>query len=130
LQEELLSRRILHFAHVQLYWECLHHKKAEDGSPFDDNSEFKLAPEGRLTSRKPRFLDELPALKFTKNPTPVEIDWSSSASYCIGWDFMLENFARRHLTCSSDKLVALQGIANVVMCTTGAVFLGALKLPG
>ncbi|MCJ1355344.1 MAG: hypothetical protein MMC33_005335 [Icmadophila ericetorum] len=89
LQELILSRRIIHYAREQMYWECQSVSMAEDGAKFKPYSRFK-----QLLS----FYD-LPDFSYTR---PLQNRWYE----------LVENYKSRLLTKDMDMLPALSGIAS------------------
>jgi hypothetical protein len=102
IQERLLSPRILHFGENQLFWECSEREAWEtfpDGTPtnaqsFGDSMKYKAKyPYGMLTPRAPR-------------PT------SWDPNYLGIWNSIISAYSASQLTRSTDKLVAISGIAR------------------
>jgi hypothetical protein len=106
LQEQNLSRRIIHFARDQIYWECQQGFLAEDGLTLEKTGTTNnfLAPAGRIS--------------MTTTPT-----WFWMVTR---WRWVVENYAQRSLFASSDKLPALAGLANQFQQLTGATYLAGL----
>ncbi|KAM7213566.1 Heterokaryon incompatibility protein (HET) domain containing protein [Rhypophila decipiens] len=89
LQEMVLSRRLVHFGHDQLYWFCRSSTKGQYGQSL-----------GLDTA--------LPALK--SRPTEQDHD--------LWWDWV-EDYSRRQLTRREDKFPALAGLTNKFQQLTG-----------
>ena len=89
LQELILSRRVLHYAREQMYWECQSVSKAEDGGTFKAHSRFKQL----LSSHDP------PGFSYTR---PLQDRWYR----------LVEDYKSRLLTKDTDMLPALSGIAS------------------
>ncbi|KAF6830533.1 heterokaryon incompatibility protein [Colletotrichum musicola] len=103
LQERLLSPRVLHFGRDQLFWECREHAAAEcypDTLP---------GPVGKSADAKFKKLDpiadgeEMP----TEGPEPDD-----PLFYYKVWNRIAQAYSDTLLTKSSDKLIALSGIAK------------------
>ncbi|KAK1982969.1 heterokaryon incompatibility protein [Colletotrichum cereale] len=103
LQERLLSPRVLHFARDQLFWECREHTAAEcypeslpmslrNGVPANFK---KLDPVSRSTQL---------ATSGNNHDDPV--------FYHRVWDSVARAYSNTRLTKSSDKLIALSGVAK------------------
>lgn len=98
LQERLLSRRILHFAADQVYWECRSHALAQDGTVF--------RPKGPLD-----FLFPLPSL--------IHRVCSSSSDhqdfdemFIQSWLHIIEFYSACNFSYEKDRLPALLGLAD------------------
>ncbi|KAG8531668.1 uncharacterized protein KY384_003300 [Bacidia gigantensis] len=101
LQERLLSPRVLHFAADQLYWECSGLEASEAfprGFPAGFGEQFKqLLP----YSGVPRIQGQAAALRGT---------------YKI-WDQVIKMYSSGKLSRSTDRLIALSGIAHKLQRT-------------
>ena len=104
LQERLLSRRILHFGEGQIFWECT-----------------------QLTACE-RFPDGLP--QGVKNDGIRNVfgsETSTSANEAAtSWSAIVEDYTRRAMTCSSDKLPALSGVAKTLRAVMGGTYLAGV----
>jgi hypothetical protein len=89
LQERLLSRRTLHFAKDQIYWECRHHVAAEDGL---------LKP-----NTKPRQ-DQLMGITRSLSERP------STETFILLWLNIIERYSQLKFTFEKDRLPALLGL--------------------
>ncbi|KAF2720713.1 HET-domain-containing protein, partial [Polychaeton citri CBS 116435] len=86
-QEQALSRRILYYTNSQLIWDCQHVRLAEDNSPIEDSNRLY----------------------------PV-LDLYGSMSYDVAvrlwyWN-AVPQYSNRHLSFTSDKMVALSALAK------------------
>lgn len=103
LQERILSPRILHFGFGQLFWECCTLSATEEYSdglpPFLKSS--VLLEDGELKN-----LDPGAQIDIRSNPMD-----NCRGSYEM-WARIVEKYSRCDLTKSSDKLVALSGLAK------------------
>lgn len=86
LQERLLSRRTLHFANLEVFWEC-HQVQADETFP-------KGAPH-----------DLFGDVAFRKQ--------SLSPSM---WPWIVKAYSRCQLTYATDKFVAISGVAQLIHC--------------
>jgi hypothetical protein len=93
LQELLLSRRTLHCARGQFYWQCRSQFKTEDD--FYDTRDFVSLPK--------------PSWKFEKI--------STAGSYHVWWHWVRE-YTRRSLTVKEDRLAAFAGITRLYQTET------------
>lgn len=134
-QERLLSRRTLHFAKDQIYWECGHHIVSEDGhthNNYDDAPETDPQPREENSFRnltlKHYNLDDTkivlkkhfdfecigPSLQAPLSSANVmdvdgvEEEWRRY----VAWMEILRNYTACHLSFTKDKLPALQGLAS------------------
>lgn len=91
-QERVLSRRILHFASNQTYFECLHHFVSEDGLLLRSryHTTIESCSNGAEPYRKKAIVD-----------TPYS-----------RWCSILHDFGRRQPQNRNDKLLALAAIAK------------------
>jgi hypothetical protein len=99
-QERVLSRRILHFAQHQVYYECMEGTCAEDGLTLTDRFQHafytsdKTEMNDKSFSRKSRL--ELPSDELIQQ-----------------WYGLIWGYGPRNLTCTSDKLPAMSGLARI-----------------
>ncbi|KAM5351198.1 hypothetical protein ACJ41O_003921 [Fusarium nematophilum] len=87
LQETFLPRRVLHFLPDEFSWKCATISRCE----------CKVSPHGKVV-HEPLDLE-----------LPREIDMEQLKEY---WREVVEQYTRRQLTFSSDRLVALAGLAS------------------
>lgn len=92
-QERVLSRRVVHFATDQMYFECMHHFSSGDGllERFCYHSTVDTLPEGTSYYRKRAIADT----------------WSSR------WFALLWDYGQRLSHGRSDKLKALANVARI-----------------
>ncbi|KAF2683898.1 HET-domain-containing protein [Lentithecium fluviatile CBS 122367] len=99
-QERLLSKRTLHFAENQIFWECNSLFASEDGTIRDEHPELRLKQEFQTKKIRP---------------------WSSAAeegdrsSEIELWCRIVEEYTQRSLTVDSDRLPALAGITMAML---------------
>ncbi|KAJ2982233.1 hypothetical protein NQ176_g1521 [Zarea fungicola] len=91
-QDRVLSRRTLHFASDQMYYECLHHFASEDGllQRMRYHTPVEKLPEGTEHFRR-RCLDEDPRSR---------------------WCALVYDYAQYSSNCREDKLMALANVAR------------------
>jgi hypothetical protein len=97
LQERLLSRRIVHFAMDQLYWECRCHVAAEDGL---------LKP--NMQPRQDQLMGVTRAL--TQQP--------STETFVKFWLDIIERYSQLKFTFEKDRLPALLGLKEQLASLT------------
>lgn len=96
IQERLLSRRTLHFSRPELFWEC------------------------KTKSASENFPDEFPrALRFDEF-------YEKEKGDALSWEDVVHMYTRTSLTKSTDKLVAIGGIAASVQKTRKDSYLAGL----
>lgn len=90
LQERVLSRRTIHFAQDQLYWECQERSVSEDGLDFRDSFSINnfFSNTGDLTQTE---------------------EFSQIARR---WELLITDYTNRTLSHASDKLPAFSGLAK------------------
>ncbi|KAI4139242.1 MAG: hypothetical protein L6R39_006398 [Caloplaca ligustica] len=97
VQERLLAPRVLHFGSTQLFWEC----------ELDASEQFPMGPPPVLVRSDQQNLfkrfDEI-AMQFTDShhPAPAHAVWTRA----------LASYTHASLTKSTDKLIAIAGIAS------------------
>ncbi len=105
LQERLLSRRIIHFGEKQIYFECQRHIVGEDG--FEQSSTFRLKASLDLRDYEGEENQNSGSNFGTLSYQRVKPLWWR-------WCMLVEDYSRRSLTISSDKLPALLGLVEEV----------------
>ena len=92
LQERVLSRRIVHFAQDQMYWECQKHCAGEDGTVIEDqNAPKRCINFVQMGTREPTF-----------------------ANVMRSWHTLVTEYSMRDLSWTSDKLPAISGLASQI----------------
>ena len=106
LQENLLSRRLLLYTDTEVIWQCqsipmkrpdTNHVAYEHGDPNLDSSPFRRLPVNIVT----------PA----KTPNMTENASVDEERYKV-WRYLVESYTQRRLTVASDRLPALDGVAQ------------------
>ncbi|KAF7514982.1 hypothetical protein G7054_g14835 [Neopestalotiopsis clavispora] len=108
LQENMLAPRTLHFTVRGLVWECYEHARTEIWP--DGQSAYAWDPQSETLKRK---------ICFSKT--------SADEAVYLWYDSIVNDYARRGLTCSHDKLRAIEGLANNIIRSmppsTGPIYL-------
>jgi len=102
LQERILSRRIIHFAEDQVYWECDKEFACEVGSSLDG---------GKSCQRSDVSLTRTSISKLVESP-------DSYSQLQHTWSLILKAYARCNLTRKTDKLIAIDGLAKRIQKST------------
>ncbi|KIW21823.1 uncharacterized protein PV07_12753 [Cladophialophora immunda] len=136
LQERLLSPRTIHFGE-QIFWDCREHKACETyptGIPDElsnhrtkawRQSEQVLSPKSKVHP-EPSQKSWLGALQaYLLPPRPVDRLIRQKKAYEY-WSTAVEHYMRCELSHATDKLVAIQGLANKVHDMTGERYLAGL----
>ena len=113
MQERVLSRRTIHFATDMWYWECGEYVISEDGWQHDSQGasndstiSLRHTLDGSVTAigKVFRHDESSDAEKHQKGLTSIQTE--------VLWAQILRAYSKCGLTFSSDKLPALQGLAN------------------
>jgi hypothetical protein len=113
MQERFLSTRVLHFARSQLFWEC------------KEISSSELFPEAIHPQAQPIwFVDGQRRLKKISAQTQRDLKWKEQMY--LGWQAFSKAYTRCGLTKDNDKLVAINGVQEMVSRLTGDVFIAGL----
>ncbi|KAK3377245.1 heterokaryon incompatibility protein-domain-containing protein, partial [Lasiosphaeria ovina] len=121
-QERILSSRILHYTKDQLYWECRECILAEDGMtdwqpdkirPLPGLLKYYMRshPEGRPWEKVLASLGDLGATITSVEEQAVKVIRLNELWYK---EIVANNYCKRHLTRSSDKLIAVSAIARAI----------------
>ncbi|KAK3068678.1 hypothetical protein LTR53_013565 [Teratosphaeriaceae sp. CCFEE 6253] len=116
LQERLLSKRIIHFAADQMYWECGTCMVGEDGSQFSPewfNMDMILYGQDLPHSETGQAF---PGLNLIEGHAPSNL--AKCGRWRGGWLKHVEDNCGRSLTYESDKLVAMSGLAKQIAAAT------------
>lgn len=106
-QENLLSRRLIHFLPEEVRWECRATSKCECS----------------LRDRGLRFREASYEM-WSAGATPLPSD--TLGRYYATWYLLVAEFSRRHLSEASDKLPAISGLAALIQETSGSKYLAGL----
>ena len=111
-QERLLTQRVLHFGADQLLWECATHDACEafpHGLPpwLHTRGQTNFKDVVAFQSALGHSYDSVS----TANPSPSTSKSMESDTF-YSWCDIIESYSRTRLTKSTDKLVALAGIAE------------------
>ncbi|KAK2597333.1 hypothetical protein QQS21_006029 [Conoideocrella luteorostrata] len=142
-QERLLSRRTLHFASDQVYWECGQRIVSEDGlqhKNYDDSPETDPQPRNEnthlmLTLKHYNLDDTKIVLKkhfdfehigLSSSPsssnqpsTPTGQDEDDPWTHKVVWMEVLRSYTKCQLSFRKDKLLALRGLASKMSTLMG-----------
>ena len=115
-QERQLSKRVLHFGKEQVFWEC---RSANCCELFPQGLPSRLMVS---TSTLPKFV-----YKETRNPSsissiihkrlPMVSDRPAVVQMQMVWQALVTDYSKARLTYSSDKLIAISGMAQDVWTT-------------
>jgi hypothetical protein len=119
LQERLLSRRIMHFTSVGVYWECLNDCSSDLYPERLPRTRYGTAQDIKMSELK-RVLSKVSK----PDGKALEVAWT--AAMYDGWNELCQRYSQCHLTVPSDKLVALNGIAQEISSRTGDSLVGGL----
>ena len=109
LQEQLLSKRLLTYSKGGLFWDCVSMNGSES------------YPEGLLIHIDYKWEDrDLQVFKEYVNAKNNSMSKSALGRLWISWQQVLELYSSRMLSHEKDRLVALQGISNVLEKSTGS----------
>jgi len=117
LQEKMLSRRIVHFASSQVYWECKESLVGEEcEAPIRLPADATLKPSlfWAAVSRVGNTpVEPANRIRFSAKPKPRLLGFYES------WRTFICYYSTRTLTRKSDRLIALMGIIRVIEKQTG-----------
>ena len=111
VQERDLSRRIIHFAKEQLFWECR------------CLATYESTPRGRLTD-----IFAFPgSIRPPKIAVPEgSIPPTSREKALQAWYYAIEHYSKSALTFETDRLVAIAGLAKVVSTITQDTYVAGM----
>jgi hypothetical protein len=118
VQERLLSSRILHFAHDQVFWECREHAACEAfpmGLPEHSRDVFQASNTGSIShsiigGRAVKSLN--PQIEGARQRQLMGLTANDDLVQYGIWDKIIMIYTAGRLTKQSDKLVAISGIAR------------------
>ena len=125
LQERLLSRRLIYFGAKELSWECQELEANEElplGRPKSLSTttailtDENMDPRDEYASSSPKDMWLLPRLD---TATDKQI---TRNRFHLVWDDIITRYGGSRLTYSSDILVVLSGITNVLQKQSGLTF--------
>jgi hypothetical protein len=123
MQERFLSRRTIHFSNDQWYWECGDHIISEDGWRHD----FSPLKSNITPSLRASLEDSTMAIgkvfKSEENYTGDGQNGVPTPYTEVLWAQILRAYSNTELTFWSDKMPALQGLANRFSKLTGSTYL-------
>ena len=108
-QERLLSRRVIHFAPFEMFWECQSKLKCECGEltgEHRNNLHSKSERENPTAKKAYRAL-----LQEASQDHHILRTFPLLQSKSLAWQMMIRHYTRLDLTRETDRLPALSGIA-------------------
>jgi hypothetical protein len=112
MQERFLSKRTLHFASSQVFWECLENTASET---FPNVLPLYLKPTGSTDSQ---------GLKRVYSREKRDDTWLRDLYEA--WTTFIESYSRCGLSKPADKLVAINGIRQIIEESTGSRVIAGL----
>ncbi len=117
LQEQFLSQRILSYADGELFWEC-DELMASESYPGGVSQSVWAFQETSLQIRSDWQKFKTIVKNIRKQDRKCGAMSPSQTDAIALWCSMVERFTRRHLTVQSDRLVAIQGISDIMTAYT------------
>ena len=113
LQERLLSRRILHFAKEQLFWECSEktHCEAWSSSMASDITSFTSDADSTNKVFRSRQTHDEGSLQLAEK---IEKNHAGVRDFHDAWMRVVRDYTQCKLTVPTDKLVALFGLIDII----------------
>jgi Heterokaryon incompatibility protein (HET) len=112
MQERFLSTRVLHFSTSQVFWECL------------ENTSSEVFPDAIPQFAKPLWFLDSQSLKRIFIKTQRRDEWGDDLYK--EWEVFVRAYSRCALSEESDKLVAINGIGQLISKITGDRLIGGL----
>lgn len=109
LQERLMSSRVLHFCHNQIGWECACHAIPRVAADCRAHRPRNSANHSRAGGNPERIRQRLLASQSGPHPSSLTIN-----SPIDLWAAVVNAYTKTRLTYSTDKLVALSGLAKTI----------------
>lgn len=124
LQERLLSRRTIHYAHDQMYFECDSGIHSEDGFMFlQTNFQYNQLIHTQLINFIEHGVhDNTISLIVARSPGVHQAAEREKG----GWLSLVCDYSQRKLTRQDDKLTTLAGLARLVAQETGDKYFAGL----
>ncbi|EUC47822.1 hypothetical protein COCMIDRAFT_89228 [Bipolaris oryzae ATCC 44560] len=101
LQEQILSRRILHATYSQFVWECNSISEREDGTAYDEKTHLPPEKSWRARSRG-----------FSQKMRDIGSGGLDVFEFERNWWHCVADYMKRSLTHTSDQYAALAGIVQ------------------
>lgn len=121
-QERMMAPRIVHFSDHELVWECMTEVCCQcglgDPSKVGLNSKMNRRDLYSETSEKERDAD---SSRFATGRDHRERMWKD-------WQQHVSDYSRLHLTCESDRLPALAGLARRIHSMRDSEYVGGMWL--
>ena len=118
-QESILSPRSLCFGKSQMEWECRSHHASEAFPVFEQHS--------RPTSTISRMKSIIAFPSSQGSQRSISIRPRTRYRYFHTWGDLVSDYSKRRLTKSSDKLIALSGVARALSAAIGEYIAGMWK---
>jgi hypothetical protein len=116
VQERVMAPRVLHFARSQLFWECRQHSACEK---YPQGVSYSF-----LTSANDKeHLDYELYVEFAKC---YGADAKQVANCYNIWDSLVSYYSQASLTRSTDRLIAISGMAKSLAVVSGDTYLAGL----
>lgn len=97
-QERILARRVLHFCHDQIFWECRKHIACE---------QYPSGVPPAIWNNQPDYLAKVDQPSADQTAEEAVVSWLNF------WDAMVDAYTGTSFTRSGDRLIALSGIAKL-----------------
>ncbi|KAI0880482.1 HET-domain-containing protein [Annulohypoxylon maeteangense] len=124
-QERILSARVLHFGHHELFFECPTTAYCECGNiDFLDQTTTDIP----IPNLKKMYSTALNSMVRTRSGKWTNKMWVKKAGYFIArtWRSLVMDYTSLHLTIPSDRLPALGGVAKTFAAKRGSPYLAGL----
>jgi hypothetical protein len=112
MQERFLSTRVMHFSGSQLFWECL------------ENTSSEVFPNAIPLSAQPDWYYDSQWLKRIFFQTQRDDQWQDRLY--TSWQVYIKAYSYCGLSKESDKLVAINGVGQLLSKSTGDKLIGGL----
>jgi hypothetical protein len=146
VQERILSRRIMHFAKGQLYWECqeaIYRQSYSEPLPLQYRLLTKPAVFQRLVSEATSFSRWSRSSHNLQTAKNMLVAFKDKTRYLAGmasdledpqpvlnrfWARVIQNYNHCKLTVDTDKLIAIEGLARAISRLTGETYFRGIWL--
>jgi len=118
-QEQVCSRRILHFGKHQMFWECLECTRQEDGTVVKSMNERRWKADMRYGIRR-SSAHRARIIAATNYSLTKSLPWHSRGiDYVLEWNEIINLYNARSITRKYDRLAAIDGIAQEISRWSG-----------
>lgn len=118
-QEHLLSPRTLYFGTVGIFWECMQLEASE----FQPEEVRSRIPTSTLEHS---WLEQKPYKRVFHDMLKPVTASHDIARFVGGWSYIMKYYTTSALTYPQDRLVAIQGLANILEVRTGLTYYAGL----